>query len=196
VDRGGGLPANQVVGAGSDDDQVERPLSAKIFSALAGASIVTLLLLAFVAYRNGGRIDLRDPLSAFFTAFGFSRPTAVSQNLTTRITQSGLYSNLRGQPMLFVRGSVENRSGGPQRVGLKLEVSAQGQVVATAEGVPGLFPTPEDLFQAKDGAEVKATLDRVFSEAASTSCSWFRTFRRRCSRRRKPPSSASPPIRS
>ncbi len=75
--------------------------------------MVTLALLAFVAYRNGGRVDLHDPLSAFFTAFGFSRPTAASQSLTTRITQSGLYSNLRGDPILFVRGSVENRSGGP-----------------------------------------------------------------------------------
>ena len=146
-----------------EGDQAERPLSAKIFSALAGASVVTLLLVAFVAYRNGGRVDLHDPLSAFFAAFGLSRPRAVSESLTTRITQSGLYPNLRGEPLLFVRGSVENLSGGPQRVGLKLEVSSQGQVVATAEGVPGSFPTPEELFEAKDGPEVKATLDRVFS---------------------------------
>jgi len=88
------------------DERAERPLAAKIFSALAGASVVTLMLLAFVAYRNGGRVDLHDPLAAVFTAFGFSRPIAVSQSLTTRITESGLYANLRGDPILFVRGSV------------------------------------------------------------------------------------------
>ena len=146
-----------------ESDEADRPLSARIFSALAGASVVTLMLLAFVAYRNGGRIDLHDPLSAVFAAFGFSRPRAVSESLTTRITQSGLYPNLRGEPLLFVRGRVENLSGGPQRVGLKLEVSSQGQVVATAEGVPGTFLTPEDLFEANGGPEVKAALDRVFS---------------------------------
>jgi predicted Zn finger-like uncharacterized protein len=156
--RGRGLPMDP-----DESDQAERPLSVKIFSALAGASVVTLLLLFFVAYRNGGRVDLHDPLSAVFAAFGFSRPRAVSESLTTHITQSGLYANLRGEPMLFVRGSVENLSGGPQRVGLKLEVTSQGQVVATAEGVPGLFPTPEDLFDAKDGPAVKAALDRVFA---------------------------------
>jgi len=154
--RGRGLPMEL-----EESDEAERPLSARIFSALAGASVVTLMLLAFVAYRNGGRIDLHDPLSAVFAAFGFSRPRAVSENLTTRITQSGLYPTLRGEPLLFVRGRVENLSGGPQRVGLKLEVSSQGQVVATAEGVPGSFASPEDLFQATDG--IKAALDRVFS---------------------------------
>jgi len=48
-------------------------------------------------------------------------------------------------------------------VGLKLEVSSQGQVVAAADGLPGLFATPEELYQARNSQEVKAVLDRVFA---------------------------------
>ena len=146
--------------------EVDRPLSAKIFNAFAGASVVVLALLAFAAWRNGGRVDLRDPLSAFFTTFGISRPVEAREALPTHITSSGYYATLRGEPVLFVRGKVQNLSGAPAQIALRLEVNVEGRLVASAEGVPGAIVSPEDLFNAGNAAEVKALLVRAGSSAA------------------------------
>jgi predicted Zn finger-like uncharacterized protein len=133
----------------------EVPLHTRVVNALASVSTVLLALLIFVIARSGGKLDLRDPGTAFLAAFGVHRPVPVSQSLPAIISGSGLYRSESGLPVLFVRGRVQNLTQRSQRVRVRLTVEDSGRVAAESEAWPAIVPTPDELYSVRSSADVR-----------------------------------------
>ncbi len=141
----------------------ETPLATRLLNAIASISIVVLALLIFVIWRNGGRVDLREPGTAFLAAFGVHRPVPVSQSFPATISGSGLYRSSNGLPLLFVRGRVQNLTQRPQRVRVRLTVEDSGRVAAESEAWPTTVPTPFELYGVRSSSDLKM-LQRAWDE--------------------------------
>jgi hypothetical protein len=126
-----------------------------VLNAVASVSMVLLALLVFVIVRDGGRVDLRDPGSAFLAAFGVHRPVPISQSLPAIISGSGIYRSESGLPVLFVRGRVQNLTEKPQRVRVKLTVEDSGRVAAESEAWPSIVPTPDELHAVRSSSDLR-----------------------------------------
>ncbi|MHB1844568.1 MAG: zinc-ribbon domain-containing protein [Deltaproteobacteria bacterium] len=125
----------------------ERSLFTIVFNSIAFGSLVVVLLLAFVVWRNGGKIDFREPGKAIFSAFGLANPSAEARSLPARVERSGLYPTVGGGQLLFVEGRVTNPSAQAVPIEVEVElVSPSGQVVGRGHGWAGRPPSPEELF--------------------------------------------------
>jgi hypothetical protein len=159
----GGTSETSSVGRPGDRGKEETSLGTRALNAVASVSIVVLALLIFVIWRNGGRVDLRDPATAFLAAFGVHRPVPASQSLPASIYGSGLYRSASGLPLLFVRGRVQNLTHRAQRVRVRLTVEDSGRVAAESEAWPSSLPTPVELYGVRSAADLKA-LQRIWDE--------------------------------
>jgi hypothetical protein len=78
--------------------------------------------------------------------------------------RSGLYEQLGGGAVLFVRGEVVSRASSPvEAVRVAAELVRDGQVLARGEALAGALPTPEEVYKATD----RTALDAMSSAARS-----------------------------
>jgi hypothetical protein len=129
---------------------------------LAALLLVTLVLLA--VWRTEGPLDataLRPgALLAALSREGAPGPFAA------REVRAGLYERARGPPVLYVRGKVVSRAGGPVRaVAVTVEVVRGGEVVARGEALAGAVPTAEELWGAPDAAALAAVASAAVKRA-------------------------------
>ena len=137
-----------------------------IFNGLGFAVVVGVIFFAFVAYRNGGRIDLREVGKAMSTAFGLSTASGGALDLPVRVSGSGYYPTVADSDLLFVSGSVTNAGAKPQRIQVDLEVvDAAGRALAQGRGWPGRVPTPEDLFNVGNALDLDKLNQRLLQDA-------------------------------
>jgi len=73
--------------------------------------------------------------------------------------RSGLYDRERGAPLVFVRGRVLSHAAAPvAKVRVSVQLVRGEEVIASAEGVAGAVPTPEELYGAVDPAALAAVV--------------------------------------
>jgi len=80
---------------------------------------------------------------------------------------TGTYPAAGGQALLFVRGAVRTRSGGPVRV--RAEMLRDGRVVGIADGLAGATPSPEDLAAVEGPADLERLRAALAERAAARS---------------------------
>ncbi|MHB8417467.1 MAG: hypothetical protein ACYDCL_05290 [Myxococcales bacterium] len=142
----------------------EKSLFTLVFNAVAFAALVAVILLAFVIYRNGGKVDLRDLGGSLRGAFGLGGGSG-APDLPIRVTGSGYYPTLAGPPLLFVTGNVQNAGVAAQRLEVELEVvDGNGRTIARGSGWPGRLPTPEDLYRVAGAADLEKLSRRLRQE--------------------------------
>jgi predicted Zn finger-like uncharacterized protein len=137
-----------------------------IFNGLGFAVVVGVIFFAFVAYRNGGRIDLRELGKAMSTAFGMSTAPGGALDLPVLVSGSGYYPTVADSDLMFVSGSVTNAGAKPLRIQVNLEVvDAAGRALAHGRGWPGRVPTPEDLFNIGNPLDLDKLNQRLLQDA-------------------------------
>jgi hypothetical protein len=93
------------------------------------------------------------------------RATGGAADVEVLEVATGTYPTASGRPLVYVRGAVRVRSGGPVQV--TAEMLRGGQVVARAQGVAGAAPSPEDL-AALSSQEDLARLRVALAERAAS----------------------------
>lgn len=132
-----------------------------VLNGLSGFALVLVGLVAFVAWRNEGRLDLRDlSVDVVLRAFGLdlSRAEGATRELVAAELSNGLYPRSGGKAAFFVRGRIENRSAVTQGPAVRVEVELlKGSTpVATAVGWAFVTPTPEEVHALVDAPSWEA----------------------------------------
>ncbi|MGC3997570.1 MAG: zinc-ribbon domain-containing protein [Anaeromyxobacter sp.] len=152
-------PTPAPVVTGSAALQPERgPLRGVRGAAVNALSLVALLVLA-LAFRLvwRGEVALADAFrpSALVAALRGRPPV---EPFTLRDVAAAVYPQAGGGGLLYVRGDLQPRPGtpaGPLRV--HVELVRDGRVLAAADGLAGVVPSPEELYAAVD----RAALDQL-----------------------------------
>ncbi|MDY0058445.1 MAG: zinc-ribbon domain-containing protein [Myxococcota bacterium] len=139
------------------------PLGLSLLTALLTLTTFLLLLLGFLAIRNGGVLDLRQPGRLFAVAFGSAAPTRLLGDGPARLVgvRPLLYATSTGQELVLVEGEILNVGLVPLRrvrVQVRLLDASTGRLLHSREVPAGVLPKPAQL-AAIDG---KSALDQLF----------------------------------
>jgi hypothetical protein len=144
----------------------DKSIFSLIFNGLGFAVVVGVIFFAFVAYRNGGRIDLRELGKAMSTAFGLSTGPRDGLDLPVRVSGSGYYPTVADADLMFISGRVTNSGAKPLQIQVDLDVvDGSGRALAHGRGWPGRLPTPEDLFNVASPADLEKLDQRLLQDA-------------------------------
>lgn len=130
-----------------------------VVNVLIAAVLVVGLVVVGTATVNEGKLDLQSIETSLRALIAPASP------FTADDISNGLYETRMGRPVFFVRGVVTNRSPGAARVRVKAEILDGATLVRSAEVVAGAPPTPEELYQLAEVADLKALMDRTSSKA-------------------------------
>ncbi len=140
-------PAAPAAPAAARAPDEERSLFTVVFNSVAFGSLIVVLLLSFVVWRSGGKVDFHEPGKALFSAFGLASPGDGARQLPARVDRSGLYPTLGGGQLLFVAGEAKNPAASAQPIEVDVEiVGPGGEIVGSGRGWAGRPPSPEELF--------------------------------------------------
>ncbi len=135
-------------------------------NAVALVALLAVTLALWVIWRSDGPFDpgsLRP--AALFAALGRGASTGPYAAVDVR---SGLYDRERGAPLVFVRGRVLSHAAAPvAKVRVSVQLVRGEEVIASAEGVAGAVPTPEELYGAVDPAALAAVVAAAVVRAPS-----------------------------
>lgn len=154
-------PSNVVVVPKPPDPATERGrrVLGIVVNVLIAAVLVVGLVVVGTATVNEGKLDLQSIETSLKTLVAPASP------FTAEDISNGLYETKMGRPVFFVRGVVTNRTQDVTRVKVKAELLDGATLVRSAEVIAGAPPSPEELFQLGQVADLKALMDRTSAQA-------------------------------
>ncbi len=155
--------AEPALAAEEGEAPASRNIAAVVVNLLFGLGVLVVALMALVAYRTPGPVDLSLLSSARLSAAFRTpeRPVLALESLS-----NGIYPVRGGGRLLYLRGSATNKG---QRPATEVRVEGRvlgprGEVLARAPGVLGRAPTPGELYEVEDADAARALMAQLESE--------------------------------
>lgn len=150
-------PAGKPEDARGLEDVPKQSLGRRVSGVVINLSIAAALIFVLLAVAlNDGKLDL-----ATFSPERLKSAFLPSREMVATDISNGLYETQSGRPVFFVRGEVVNRGEQTGKVRVRAEILDGTQLVRAAEGLAGATPTPEELYQIANQADLDAVTAKL-----------------------------------